>query len=164
MTEAKYKIYMDVCCFNRPFDDLTQERIRLEAEAVSLILERCQADEWALVGSRILDAEVRKTPDRDRRQAIAAAMAIIKTKIEVDDTITCRAQEIMQLGFKPYDALHITCAEIAKADVMLTTDDRLLRRALRFSNVLQVLVENPVIWLMNVTQAGEDDENDTERN
>jgi hypothetical protein len=25
-------IYLDVCCLNRLFDDLTQERIRLEAE------------------------------------------------------------------------------------------------------------------------------------
>ena len=91
-------------------------------------------------------------------------MVMIKTKIEVDDAVTHRAKEIMQLGFKLYDALHIACAEIAKADVMLTTDDRLLRRALRFNNVLQVVVENSVTWLMNVTQAREDDENDTERN
>jgi hypothetical protein len=42
MKTLKYLIYMDVCCFNRPFDDLRQERIRLEAEAVMLILERFQ--------------------------------------------------------------------------------------------------------------------------
>ena len=28
------RIYMDVCCFNRPYDDETQDRIRFEAEAV----------------------------------------------------------------------------------------------------------------------------------
>ncbi len=32
------KIYLDVCCFNRPFDDQTQEKIHLEAEAVFIIL------------------------------------------------------------------------------------------------------------------------------
>ncbi len=32
--ESNYKIYLDVCCLNRPFDDWTQERIRLEGEAI----------------------------------------------------------------------------------------------------------------------------------
>jgi hypothetical protein len=36
---------MDVCCLNRPFDAQTQERIRLESEAVLLILERCERRE-----------------------------------------------------------------------------------------------------------------------
>ncbi len=32
------QIYLDVCCLNRPFDDQRQDRIRLEADAVLLIL------------------------------------------------------------------------------------------------------------------------------
>lgn len=47
---------------------------------------------------------------------------------------------------------------------MLTTDDRLLRRALRLGNVLQVAVENPVTWLMKATQEEEDNEDDTNGN
>jgi hypothetical protein len=31
------KIYLDNCCYNRPFDDLTIERNRLEAEAKMFI-------------------------------------------------------------------------------------------------------------------------------
>ena len=27
------KIYLDTCCLNRPFDDQTQDRVRLEAKA-----------------------------------------------------------------------------------------------------------------------------------
>jgi hypothetical protein len=47
-------IYLDVCCFNRPFDDQTQERVRLESEAVLLILGRCQRGELQLVGSEAI--------------------------------------------------------------------------------------------------------------
>lgn len=36
------KIYLDTCCLNRPFDDQTQERIRLESEAVLAILSRIE--------------------------------------------------------------------------------------------------------------------------
>jgi predicted nucleic acid-binding protein len=163
MKTSGYFIYMDICCFNRPFDDLRQERIRLEAEAVTLILERCESDEWTLIGSEALDAEIEKTPDQDKIEVVVASMSIIKTKVAIDETIIQRAKELMKLNFKLYDAFHIACAETSKVDAMLTTDDRLLRRALRFSNVLQVAVENPVTWLMKATQE-EEDEDDTNGN
>ena len=51
------KIYMDVCCLCRPFDDRTQDRIRIESEAVLTILSRCSED-WILVGSEAIDFEV----------------------------------------------------------------------------------------------------------
>jgi hypothetical protein len=38
----EFLIYLNVCCLNRPFDDQTQERIRLEAEAVLRILANIQ--------------------------------------------------------------------------------------------------------------------------
>ena len=40
------KVYLDVCCLNRPYDDQTQDRVHLECEAVLLILSRLdkQAD------------------------------------------------------------------------------------------------------------------------
>jgi hypothetical protein len=41
----EFLIYLDVCCLNRPFDDQTQERIRLEAEAVLHILAIVQYHE-----------------------------------------------------------------------------------------------------------------------
>lgn len=34
------RVYLDNCCFNRPFDDQTQTRIRLEAEAKLDIQQR----------------------------------------------------------------------------------------------------------------------------
>lgn len=57
------KIYFDNCCLNRPFDDQTQVRIRLEAEAVLLILSRIEYGEWAWVGSDVLIDEIEQTPD-----------------------------------------------------------------------------------------------------
>ncbi len=31
-----YRIYLDACCLNRPFDDQTQPRIALETQAIFL--------------------------------------------------------------------------------------------------------------------------------
>jgi len=44
--------------------------------------------------------------------------------------------------------LHIACAERGNADILLTTDDNLLRKALQNKSILKVRVENPVKWLM----------------
>jgi len=38
------RIYMDVCCLTRPFDDQSQERIKLESESVLMILHRCELE------------------------------------------------------------------------------------------------------------------------
>jgi hypothetical protein len=31
------RIYLDACCLNRPFDNQSQERVRLESEAIQAI-------------------------------------------------------------------------------------------------------------------------------
>ncbi|MDF5724025.1 MAG: hypothetical protein PUP91_26885 [Rhizonema sp. PD37] len=67
----------------------------------------------------------------------------------------------MRLSFKYHDALHLSFAEVGDADVFLTTDDRLLRKAKQYQNISQIKVENPTIWLMNILQIEEKaDEND----
>ena len=68
----------------------------------------------------------------------------------IDTTEIARGAVLESLGFKHYDALHIACAESGGADVLLTTDDKLLRRAIRFSAQLRVRVENPHTWLQEV--------------
>jgi hypothetical protein len=57
------RIYLDVCCLNRPYDDQTQDRIRLEAEAVLLILRRFRTQDWKWVTSEAVEFEVDRMPD-----------------------------------------------------------------------------------------------------
>jgi predicted nucleic acid-binding protein len=61
-----------------------------------------------------------------------------------------RAAFLQKLGFSTFDALHLASAEQGQADVFLTTDDGLLRRAARFSNELRIPVRNPVSWYREV--------------
>ncbi len=144
------KIYLDVCCLNRPFDDHSQDRIRLESEAVVTILERCQIGNWHLVSSEIVDIEISKIPDPDRRYKVKILATIRQAFITVDEFIEARAMELEGLGFKAYDALHIACAERSGSDVFLTTDDSLVKKALQNKDISRVRVENPVKWLMEV--------------
>jgi len=100
-------IYLDVCCLNRPFDDQTQERIRLEAEAVLLILERCQAGTWQLLGSEAVEYEVSRIPDVERRRKVFHLASIARVKQVVSEAVQTRAEELERLGFTALDALHI---------------------------------------------------------
>jgi predicted nucleic acid-binding protein len=108
------------------------------------------------VSSTALEAEISKTPDLSRRQRVMDSLIIAKLIIPVTKKILQRAREITSLGFKSFDALHISCAEAAKADILLTTDDRLLRNVQRHESNLDVRVSNPVIWLMEISKAGDD--------
>ncbi len=141
------KIYLDTCCLNRPFDDQTQIRIRLESEAILLILSRVEQGEWSWIGSEVLIDEVEQTPDFGKRSRLQIVTDYAQEVVEIDDSGLERAKELQHFGFQGYDALHISCAESAKADVFLTTDDRLLRLAKRLSKKLHVTVVNPLVWL-----------------
>ncbi len=64
------KIYLDNCCFNRPFDDQSQLRIKLETEAKLKIQEEVRSGNLKLSWSYILDYENSKNPYKDRREQI----------------------------------------------------------------------------------------------
>ena len=86
------RLYLDICCLKRPFDDQTQPRIRMESEAENLV----------------------------------------------------------ELGFGTFDALHLASAEFATASAFLTVDDRLIATARRFSSALKVFTREPVGFLSEV--------------
>jgi hypothetical protein len=54
--------YLDLCCFKRPFDDATVERIRKEAEAVAAIFDMARAGTFRLVHSPAHDFENDRNP------------------------------------------------------------------------------------------------------
>ena len=141
---------MDVCCLNRPFDDQSQDRIRIESEAVLVILNKCLND-WILVGSEAIDYEIFKIPDDERKKGVKVLATISKDKVTVDESILRRASEFENIGLKAIDALHLACAE-KSVEVMLTTDDEIVKKVKANNNIVKVRVENPVRWLMEVTE------------
>ena len=144
------KVYMDACCLCRPSDDRTQDRIRIESEAVLTILGRCNED-WILVGSEAIDFELSAVMDQKKRTDAFVLASLAKEKIKTDKRIIKRASELEKLGFKTMDAAHISCAERA-ADIMFTVDDDVLRVARIKRNQISIEIENPLRWLINVFQ------------
>jgi predicted nucleic acid-binding protein len=141
------KVYLDNCVLNRPFDDQSQERIRLETEAIILLLARLERREWIWLGSQALQFEIDKMPDAERQSRLRHMIAFASLIIEIGEKEVERASELQELGFVGFDGLHLACAELGKADVFLTTDDRLLRLAKRLAKKLRVNVANPLDWM-----------------
>ena len=156
-----YLIYLDVCCLNRPFDDWGYDRNRLEGESVINIFKLFNSDQYKLISSEVIEAELSKMNNLDKLNEIKKILKIADFKIILNEQIDRRSQELEKLGFSLYDSFHLACAEFAKIDVLLTTDDRLLKKAIKYSSLLQVKLENPVIWLMNNFLLNGDDDNDT---
>ena len=123
------KLYLDVCCLNRPFDDQLQNRVRLEAEAVLSILELAGSGALEIIGSDIIDDELSQMPDNERREKVGLLLTLASSHISLTSAIERRAMELAEWNIAPLDALHLASAEGAQADYFLTTDDDLLRKA-----------------------------------
>jgi predicted nucleic acid-binding protein len=141
------KFYLDICCLNRPFDDQAQSRIRLEAEAVILLLQAIEEAKHSLISSAVLRLENSKNPHREKLEVIDAILDRCLVEIPIGNKEIERCQELLRTGFPVYDALHVACAESAGADVFFTTDDRLIAQARRNQNAILVSVQNPLQWL-----------------
>ena len=139
------KIYMDVFCLCRPFDDQMTGRIRLEVTAVQEIIRRCAAQEFSLVTSEVIEEELSKIPDIRKRLRVGKILSVAKESMLIDEEIISRMHGLIILGGDAMDSLHIACAERAGA-VLLTTDDGLIT-FFKSHRDIQVQIENPVIWL-----------------
>jgi predicted nucleic acid-binding protein len=139
------KIYMDVCCLCRPFDDQTIGRVRLEVTAVQEIIRRCATYEFTLVTSEAITEELSKIPDIRKRLRVEKIVSVAKEHLLIDEGIISRMHELIAMGGDAMDSLHVACAERAGA-VFLTTDDNLITFFKLHQNI-QVHIENPVTWL-----------------
>lgn len=145
------RIYLDACCVNRPLDDQSQDRIRLEAEAVLLILAHVEAGEWEWIGSGVLDFEIARIPDSERRLRTQLLLRSARPGAPLSDEIGRRASKLASMGLSAVDALHVAVAEASHVDVFLTTDDRLAGAARRLGSDIALRIRNPLAWLKEMT-------------
>jgi hypothetical protein len=135
------RIYLDVCAFNRPFDDQKHIRVRLEAEAKLFVQQMISSGKVELVWSYILDLENDHNPFVEKKLAIEEWKTFSVEYVTETDEILRKANELVGIGFKPKYALHVASAIAGGAEYFVTTDDRLLKKLISESNVIGI---NPV--------------------
>lgn len=102
---------MDGCCLNRLTDDQSQARVHEEAEAMEGILRLIEGGRATWVSSRVLEIEIGRNPDLERRHDVLALLAFADEVIVPQAKDAARAKSLEQLGFGEFDALHLACAE-----------------------------------------------------
>ena len=145
MTDKILRIYLDNCCYNRPYDDQSQIIVSLEAQAKIFIQNAIRQGKIELATSYILIYENSRNPYSDNKNTISNFIQDFTTIfIDIDqvDTVISMAEEIMRSGIKEMDASHIACAILANCDYFLTTDKRVLKY---HNNKIQIM--NPLDFL-----------------
>lgn len=134
-------VYLDTCSIQRPLDDKSQLRIRLEAEAVLSIIDLAEAGEIDLLSSDALAFENERNPHPTRQQFGFEVMNEASKHVALSEAIEVRAQTLNQAGIKPLDALHLASAVEAGADYFCTCDDSFLNKAKRQDTAAATVVD-----------------------
>ncbi len=135
------RVYLDNCCYNRPFDEQGQLKVLLETLAKLNIQQQMRDGVLEYVWSTVLDFEISKSRFIDRALQIIPWAGGAVVTVSVDASIRERAKVFEAGGLKAMDALHLACAETADCDWFFTTDRGILKKA---RSLTSMRVANPV--------------------
>jgi len=135
MSEKKLRLYLDMCVFNRPFDDQSQSKIMIEAQIFIMLMAMISEGLFILVNSFALEYENSKNPSVENMMKISDFLEYTTDYIHYSEDILERSLEFEKWGLSGMDAVHIACAEKAKADFFLTCDDRLIKKLQRVDDM-----------------------------
>lgn len=147
-------IYLDICCFNRPFDDQSDLIVRLQTEAKLHVQEMIRDGALSLIWSAIMDIENSVNPDLNRKVAIADWQQLGVVDVTVNERVEEVAETLSRIGVKPMDALHVASAIEAHAEYFLTTDKALLRKMAKYDSIRVV---DPVDFVRGLKDGNDED-------
>lgn len=124
------RVYLDMCCYNRPYDDQTQLKIAMETQSKLYIQTLIKEKKLKLVASYMLRYECSQNPFEMRRNTIFSFLEENTFGYVGDDCkeiVEKKASKIMKTGVKFKDACHVASAIYAKCEYFISTDVRLLK-------------------------------------
>lgn len=138
------RVYLDNCCYNRPFDGQDQLSVRLETEAKLYIQRLMRLGVIEYAWSDELVGEAQKCPFSDRQKKILPWAENASVFVEITEDVERSAAQIMEHGIKTADALHLACAIAAGCDWFFTVDKGILRK---FRQIGEMRVANPIDFI-----------------
>ena len=141
----KYRIYLDNCCFNRPYDDQTQLKIYLETQAKFHVQSLVYENKIELVWSFVLKFENSRNIFDAKKKAIAKWESLSLSFVEKSEEIRIIAKEIMVTGVQAVDAAHVACAIAGNCNYFITVDKRLLKYKDK-----RIIICNPIEFINHI--------------
>jgi predicted nucleic acid-binding protein len=139
------KLYLDNCCYNRPFDDQGQSLINIETEAKLIIQDKIKRGIYSLVWSFMLDSENDDNPSEEKREAIKPWKKIASEYCTASADILANAKTYMKIGLKHKDAIHLACAIKHKCDYFITTDKKFYNKN---NHIKEIEIVNPLVFIL----------------
>ena len=116
------------------------------------VLTRIVEGKDTMLWSSVMSFENDRHPKADRRDEIALWEGRSERFVSVTESLEERTRQIVRQGIAVLDAAHLAAAEIGGAEIVLTCDDVLVRRAARLGLALRVL--NPMAYFNEVKDNG----------
>ncbi len=141
-------LYLDNCCFNRPYDDQTQAKIYLETQAKLYIQDGILTGKYQLIWSYILQFENDENPYIAHKHEIKKWKNQSSVLCGASDFIIATAKHYQSHGLHAKDALHCACAVSVNADYFITTDKQLIKKT---QAITELKVINPLTFIQEET-------------
>ena len=119
------RIYLDNCCYGRPYDKQDSDKIISETKSIRFIRKEIENGNLELVTSYMLHFENNQRPDENQRDEITKFIkSYRKIHIGIDnaENLLESVKKIMSTGIKRKDAYHVASAILANCDYFLSTD------------------------------------------
>ena len=118
----------------------------MEAKASQDIFIKAQQGEVKLIWSFIHQDETNLCPFPERKYAVLYLVALCQVRVGPNQGIYQLAQRFNQEGgLSAKDALHLSCAVFVQANVFLSCDDKLIKKARQLN--LEIGLMNPVDYI-----------------
>jgi len=141
------KIYLDNCCYNRPFDDLRQEKISMEAKAIEDIIAKAENGYVQIYNSPAVDYELYRISEGSKKRQVEDLYESINLKyIKHSEEIEKRVDELEKQNVHHMDAYHIAYAEKINVDYLVTTDRQMTSLGRKSDAKIKII--NPVEFIM----------------
>jgi len=141
-------IYLDVCALCRVFDDQSYLRIRMETEAIHLILSKIKEGKFCLILSPVHTQEIEAMLDEVEKIKLKTIVSDLGHKPSHNvclPKIRQRAEELVTYGFGIADAAHVAFAEEYNAE-FITCDDKLIKKCKKYG--IKVWCDNPLMFCL----------------
>lgn len=144
------RVYLDNCCFNRPFDDQSYVSIYVETEAKLEIQRLVRNRKLDLVWSVVLDYENGKNPCQEAKMMIFPWRWLATSIIHDSSEMRTYGHLFQEKGLHALDALHVACSVIGQCEYFITVDKGILKKRDLFSEIAIVTpIDFISIWESN---------------
>ena len=141
--ENMIKIYLDNCCYSRPFDNEVNKEIENEIKAIEKIMKRYLKKELEIYKSKIIDFEINKMPIGNKRRQVEDLYDSLELKeIKYSDKVQDIVKRLKENNINNMDAYHIAYAEKENIEYFITVDKILINKAKKIKTKIKVI--NPI--------------------